>query len=363
MAVLFQSDFEDSSGTIVVPNGAAGFTVDGQYLVFDASIVSLTAVSGARIMASSDTPDRARYTASGSLTGQAVRHASKWQSHSTPHVSGHVLRYVDASSYYYVYPQTDGSSLRLIAFRYEGGSTQIAVTSYVLPCSVGDVIHHESKMVGTTIESRIWKNSESRPSTATLSVTDSTYSSGYPGLVKIGAGGTYAAVDQLVITDGAGGEDYFYPESAGSSATLTATTATPAFSGSAQVAPLTSITVTTASPTFSGGASSGLAEATVTATTASPAFSGSATGDVSQGTLTLPVLKNNTGTILANETGATVHVYAVSTGNKIVTKTGQTTNGSGVMSVTDALIVAATQYRVVVVLGSGAEGLDKVTAS
>lgn len=149
----------------------------------------------------------------------------------------------------------------------------------------------------------------------------------------------------------------------GASATVTGTTATPAFSGSAQVSPEASITVTAASPTFSGGASSGTAEATITATTTSPAFSGSATGDTSQGTLTLPVLKNNTGTILANETGATVHVYEVSTGNKVVTKTAQTTNGSGVMSVTDALIVAATQYRVVVVLGSGAEGLDKVTAA
>ena len=151
--------------------------------------------------------------------------------------------------------------------------------------------------------------------------------------------------------------------SSGASATITATTTTPAFSGSAQVAPLTSITVTTASPTFSGGASTGSAEATITATPESPAFSGSATGDTSQGVLTLPVLKNNTGTILANETNATVHVYAVSTGNKVVTKTSQTTNGSGVMTVTDALIVAATEYRVVVVLGSGAEGLDKVTAA
>jgi len=145
--------------------------------------------------------------------------------------------------------------------------------------------------------------------------------------------------------------------------TVNCTTTTPAFSGSAQVSPVTSITVTTASPTFSGGASTGSAEATITATPESPAFSGSATGDTSQGTLTLPVLKNNTGTVLANETGATVHVYAVSTGNKVVTKTAQTTNGSGVMVITDPLIVAATQYRVVVVLGSGAEGLDKVTAA
>lgn len=153
------------------------------------------------------------------------------------------------------------------------------------------------------------------------------------------------------------------PVASAASTTVAATTTTPAFSGSAQVSPEASITVTTASPTFSGGASSGTAEATITATTESPAFSGSATGDTSQGTLTLPVMKNNTGTILANETGATVHVYEVSTGNKVVTKTAQTTNGSGVMTVSDALIVAATQYRVVVVLGSGAEGLDKVTAA
>lgn len=151
--------------------------------------------------------------------------------------------------------------------------------------------------------------------------------------------------------------------SSGATATVTGTSAPPAFSGSAQVSPEASITVTTALPAFSGGASTGSAEATITATTASPAFSGSATGDTSQGVITLPVLKNNTGTVLANETGATVHVYAVSTGNKVVTKTGQTTNASGVMTVTDALIVGGTQYRVVVVLGSGAEGLDKVTAS
>jgi len=154
-----------------------------------------------------------------------------------------------------------------------------------------------------------------------------------------------------------------FSESAGASATITGSTALPAFSGSAQVAPVTSITVTTALPAFSGGASMASASATVTATTSLPSFSGSATGDTSSGVLTLPVLKNNTGTVLANETGATVHVYAVSTGNKVVTKTGQATNASGVMTVTDALIVGGTQYRVVVVLGSGAEGLDKVTAS
>jgi len=155
----------------------------------------------------------------------------------------------------------------------------------------------------------------------------------------------------------------FQSNGSGTTTAVSATTALPAFYGSAQVAPVASITVTTAPPAFSGGASMASASATVTATASLPSYSGGATGDISSGTLTLPVLKNNTGTVLANETGATVHVYAVSTGNKVVTKTGQTTNGSGVMTVTDASIVGGTQYRVVVVLGSGAEGLDKVTAS
>ncbi|WP_143218370.1 hypothetical protein [Acidovorax sp. T1m] len=69
------------------------------------------------------------------------------------------------------------------------------------------------------------------------------------------------------------------------------------------------------------------------------------------------------GTLLANEVGATVHVYAVATGNKVVTKTAQTSDASGVMAVTDAALVAATEYRCVIVLASGAEGLQKATAA
>lgn len=78
--------------------------------------------------------------------------------------------------------------------------------------------------------------------------------------------------------------------------------------------------------------------------------------------LVLPALKNNAGTVLASETGATAFVYDVSTGALVVKKTGQTTNGSGVMTVVDASIVSGTTYRVVIVLASGAEGMDKVAA-
>lgn len=79
-------------------------------------------------------------------------------------------------------------------------------------------------------------------------------------------------------------------------------------------------------------------------------------------TLATPPLKNNTGTLLANESGATVYVYAIG-GGHVVTKTGQTTDASGVMTITDAAISAGTQYRVVIVLASGAEGMDKLTAT
>lgn len=123
------------------------------------------------------------------------------------------------------------------------------------------------------------------------------------------------------------------------SASLSTTLDPAVFSGTASVSPVASLSISTAAAVFSGYASVS-----------------------SDGVLTLPALKNNTGTVLASETGATVHVYAT-TGAHVVTKTGQTTNGSGVMSITDPLIVASTQYRVVIVLASGDEGMDKVTAA
>ena len=99
------------------------------------------------------------------------------------------------------------------------------------------------------------------------------------------------------------------------------------------------------------------------ANTATPVTAAMVTTDAPPVVITLPALKNNTGTLLANEAGATVHVYAVATGNKVVTKTAQTSDASGVMAVTDAALVAATEYRCVIVLASGAEGLQKATAA
>ena len=81
------------------------------------------------------------------------------------------------------------------------------------------------------------------------------------------------------------------------------------------------------------------------------------------GNIVTSPLKNNTGTVLAGETGVTMHVYDAVTGVKVVTKTGQATDGSGVMSVFDALLTAGVTYRVVIVLASGAEGMDRIVAT
>lgn len=148
--------------------------------------------------------------------------------------------------------------------------------------------------------------------------------------------------------------------SGGATATLATITDAAAFAGIASVSPLTVITATMADAVFSGTASAG-AMTSLAITTDAAVFSGSASV-AGTASITLPVLKNNTGTVLASETGATAYIYAI-TGAHVVTKSAQTTNGSGVMVITDAALVAATQYRVVIVLASGAEGMDKATAA
>jgi len=62
------------------------------------------------------------------------------------------------------------------------------------------------------------------------------------------------------------------------------------------------------------------------------------------GTITTPALKNDSGTVLASLSGWTVNVYHATTGERIVQKTGLTTSAGGVLTITDALIVAGTTY-------------------
>lgn len=96
---------------------------------------------------------------------------------------------------------------------------------------------------------------------------------------------------------------------------------------------------------------------------------GLATGDLQAGavgTITFTAeheLRDNGGTLLANQSGITVHVATVA-GVPVITKTGHTTNASGIPApIADAVIAAGTPYRCVIRLASGAEGVDTLMAA
>lgn len=121
----------------------------------------------------------------------------------------------------------------------------------------------------------------------------------------------------------------------------------------------TSLTLTVPSATATGTSSGtdGTGSGAPTAMSMA-APSASATGTTSgSGTLVTPVLKNNTGTVLASETGITVNVYNATTGALVLHKTGQTSNGSGIVTVIDAALTPATTYAYEVVLSGGARRL------
>ena len=80
-------------------------------------------------------------------------------------------------------------------------------------------------------------------------------------------------------------------------------------------------------------------------------------------TFTSAVLKNNTGTILINEVNVTVDVYDDSTGVLVLHKTGETTDGSGILTFADAALSEITEYTAVYTFASGDIGVAKVTTS
>jgi hypothetical protein len=94
----------------------------------------------------------------------------------------------------------------------------------------------------------------------------------------------------------------------------------------------------------SGGGGSTAQGATVTATAS--IFGGTATGGVASGTFTSEVLTRNNGTVAAGVALTYVRFYNISTGALVVTKTGLSTNGSGVFTTTDAALISGTTYAI-----------------
>jgi hypothetical protein len=74
------------------------------------------------------------------------------------------------------------------------------------------------------------------------------------------------------------------------------------------------------------------------------------------GVITTPVLKNNTGTILASVSGIVANIYHPTTGALVVRKTGLTSNGSGIVTISDVLLVAGTTYAYEIDLSASSQG-------
>lgn len=80
--------------------------------------------------------------------------------------------------------------------------------------------------------------------------------------------------------------------------------------------------------------------------------------------ITITDLKDlTTGTLRASETGVTAIINNVTTGALVVKLTGLTSTAGGDITISDAALVAATQYRVTIILSDGSEGTWKYTAA
>lgn len=129
----------------------------------------------------------------------------------------------------------------------------------------------------------------------------------------------------------------------------------------------TSSTYTTAATSVSGGAANnGDRYRCVAQNSAGTTNSNGAILTVNAaatGTLTFTdALVNINGGVLALATGVTYLIQTLA-GTTVLTKTGQTTNGSGIpASVSDAALTTGTTYRVIFIISGGAEGMLNVVA-
>lgn len=110
--------------------------------------------------------------------------------------------------------------------------------------------------------------------------------------------------------------------------------------------PKTAITATLANVTASVGHTTGTLTTTITATLGNVVGAITSTGSTANGTFTSEVLKDYAGNVLANTALSFVRFYNDTTGALILSKTGVSTNGSGIVTFSDASLVAGTTYRV-----------------
>lgn len=154
-----------------------------------------------------------------------------------------------------------------------------------------------------------------------------------------------------VLTSGEVAARYSDPYSvldAGASAAtaISATTANTVGSLSSNPVPRTAIAATLANALGAVASFSGSSSTTISATTASAVGTVSSTGSTANGTFTSEILRDYGGTVLASVTLNYVRFYNDTTGALVLSKTGVSTNASGIVTFSDAALVAGQTYRV-----------------
>lgn len=129
--------------------------------------------------------------------------------------------------------------------------------------------------------------------------------------------------------------------------TISATLANITGSVSSVSAPITAISATLANITASVGSTVGtFTTTTISATLGNVVGSINSAGSTSNGTFASEVLKDYAGNVLVNAPLNFVRLYNDTTGALVLNKTGVSTNASGIVTFSDAALVAGTTYRV-----------------
>ena len=80
-------------------------------------------------------------------------------------------------------------------------------------------------------------------------------------------------------------------------------------------------------------------------------------------TLTTPPLKNNTGTLLASQTGITANIYDASSGVLVAQVTGLSSDASGIVRIPSSAMAVSTTYAYEIKLSGGARRLPTAAAA
>jgi hypothetical protein len=366
MADLYHANFETETNDVT----PAGWTAAGNFRTYTWVERGVTAVSGSNGVFSSDNQAGAVYTGIAARTDQAASIAFRIPALTT---AGHrswalMLRSNSAfNQYYRIILETDNTGLRLTIHAFNVGTTVLASSSsYSFSPAPGDLVRLEAFAIGSVISGRAWISGTARPDTisgsgtatasyATVTTTNTSISSGYAGMQLAGPSGVWFGGDNFVVTDGAGGEDYYYPPASPSTGvTLTGPTTGAAGTASANfsvgVTPVGgTITGTVVVTPSDGGAGGTFAPTTVSLTTAAPTgtftYTASSTGAktisvTNNGSLTNP--STITYTASASSAATAIVVSGPSTGSVGAASSNFTASANGTITGTVVITPAAT---------------------